>query len=67
MQRMRELVIRQKTITYTQTEREYMGKEFNALMSELDRIAASTKYNGMTIFAVLNRAETTAVVFMTML
>lgn len=52
MQRMRELVIQAKNDTYTQTERDYMGKEFNALMSELDRIAASTKYNGMTIFAV---------------
>ncbi len=52
MQRMRELVIQAKNDTYTQTERDYMGKEFGALMSELDRIAATTKYNGMTLFAV---------------
>jgi len=51
MQRMRELVIQAKNDTYTQTERDYMGKEFGQLMDELNRIAATTKYNGMQIFA----------------
>jgi len=51
MQRMRELVIQGKNDTYTQTERNYMGQEFGQLMEELDRIAATTKYNGMQIFA----------------
>lgn len=51
MQRMRELVIQAKNDTYTQTERDYMGQEFGALMNELDRIAGTTKYNGMQIFA----------------
>ncbi|MBN1758485.1 MAG: flagellin [Chitinispirillaceae bacterium] len=51
MQRMRELVIQAKNDTYTQTERDYMGQEFSQLMEELDRIAATTKYNGMQLFA----------------
>lgn len=51
MQRMRELVIQAKNDTYTQTERDYMGQEFGQLMLELDRIAATTKYNGMQLFA----------------
>ena len=42
MQRMRELVIQAKNDTYTQTERDYMGQEFGQLLSELDRIAATT-------------------------
>lgn len=52
MQRMRELVIQAKNDTYTQTERDYMGQEFGQLMKELDRIAAATTYNGMTLFAI---------------
>lgn len=51
MQRMRELVIQAKNDTYTQTERDYMGMEFGQLMEELDRIAATTSYNGMQLFA----------------
>jgi flagellin len=51
LQRMRELVIQAKNDTYTQTERNYMGTEFEALYNELDRIAKTTNYNGMRIFA----------------
>jgi flagellin len=51
LQRMRELVIQAKNDTYTQTERDYMYQEFSGLMGELDRIAAVTNYNGMSIFA----------------
>lgn len=51
LQRMRELVVQAKNDTYTSTERGYMGQEFTALMGELDRIAAVTNYNGLTIFA----------------
>jgi flagellin len=51
LQRMRELVIQAKNDTYTSVERGYMGQEFDALMKELDRIAASTNFNGMQIFA----------------
>jgi flagellin len=58
MQRMRELVIQAKNDTYTQTERNYMGQEFGQLMNELDRIAATTTYNGMTIFAIPEQAGT---------
>ena len=52
LQRMRELIIQAKNDTYTQTERNYMGDEFLALVNELDRIAEVTNYNGMRIFAL---------------
>lgn len=50
MHRMRELIIEAKNDTYTQTERNYMGTEFEALANELDRIAQVTNFNGMRIF-----------------
>jgi len=52
MQRMRELTIQAKNDTFTQTERDYMGTEFDALLNELDRIANTTNYNSMTLFAI---------------
>ncbi|MBD3422351.1 MAG: hypothetical protein GF398_19735 [Chitinivibrionales bacterium] len=55
--RMRELVIQAKNDTYTSVERSYMGQEFTQLMEELDRIAASTNYNGMQIFATPESTE----------
>lgn len=51
LQRMRELVIQAKNDTYTSTERHYMGTEFSSLTQELDRIASTTRYNGMQLFA----------------
>lgn len=51
LQRMRELVVQAKNDTYTDTERGYMGQEFTSLGHELDRIAQTTRYNGMQIFA----------------
>lgn len=57
MQRMRELVIQAKNDTYTQTERNYMGDEFEALANELDRLAESTNYNGMRLFYYQGRPE----------
>ncbi len=51
MQRMRELVLQAMNDTYTDTERSYVHQEFTELKSELDRINASTTYNGMRIFA----------------
>ncbi len=51
LQRMRELVIQAKNDTYTSIERGYMGQEFSNLVKEIDRIAASTSFNGMQIFA----------------
>ncbi len=55
LQRMRELVIQAKNDTYTQTERNYMGEEFQALGEELDRMARTTNYNGMKLFYWVNR------------
>jgi flagellin len=51
LQRMRDLVIQAKNDTYTSTERAYMGQEFDGLMQELDRIAATANFNKIQIFA----------------
>lgn len=51
LQRMRELVVQALNDSYSSTERSYMGQEFGALRQELDRIAATTNYNKMQIFA----------------
>lgn len=51
LQRMRELIIQAKNDTYTSTERSYMGDEFGQLFEELDRIAQTSNFNGMQLFA----------------
>jgi flagellin len=57
LQRMRELVLQAKNDTLTSVERGYIGKELNALINELDRIAAVTNYNGMRLFAAPEALE----------
>ena len=49
LQRMRELAIQSSNGTLTSTDRSYTNTEFNALMSEMDRISRSAQYNGMTL------------------
>jgi flagellin len=49
LQRMRELAIQSSTDTMTTTERAYIDKEFNQLLSEITRISNSASYNGMTL------------------
>jgi len=46
LQRMRELAIQAATDTLTTTEQGYLNVEFLALQDEIDRISASTQYNG---------------------
>jgi flagellin len=45
LQRMRELAVQSSNDTLTSTERSYTNSEFQALSSEIDRIAQATNYN----------------------
>ena len=49
MGRMRELAVQASSDTVSDTERGYAQQEFSALMSEVDRIANVTEYNGTTL------------------
>jgi len=49
LQRMRELAVLSVNDTYSSTQKTAMSTEFNQLSSEIDRIAAQTQWNGMTI------------------
>ena len=49
LQRMRELAIQADNDTLSTTERGYLDQEFQSLKSEIDRIARSTQYNGLTL------------------
>ncbi|HKP97080.1 MAG TPA: flagellin [Fibrobacteria bacterium] len=49
LQRMRELAIQADNDTFSTIERSYLDQEFQSLMSEIQRIAQSTQYNGMTL------------------
>ena len=49
LQRMRELSVQSANDTLTSTERTYTNQEFQALVSEVDRITTSTQYNGQTL------------------
>ena len=51
LQRMRELAIQSSNDTLTDTERAYTDQEFQALIEEVDRIAAVTNYNGMALIS----------------
>ena len=49
LQRMRELSVQSSNGTYQDEDREQITLEFNALKSEIDRIAESTHYNGIKL------------------
>ena len=58
--RMRELAVQASTGTLGTEEREYLNDEFKALMTEIDRIANVTEFNGMYL---LNGASSGGVSF----
>ncbi len=58
--RMRELAVQASTGTLGSEERKYLEDEFLALVSEIDRIAAVTEFNGQ---ALLNGAASTGIDF----
>lgn len=49
LQRMRELAIQSANDSYTDVERGFLDSEFLQLRSEIDRIAASTEFNGVKV------------------
>lgn len=49
LQRMRELAIQADSQTLTDADRGYLQTEFDNLRIEIDRIAASNQFNGMTL------------------
>ena len=49
LQRIRELAVQSGTGTTSHDDRQYMDAEFNALRSEIERIATNTEWNGRTI------------------
>lgn len=49
LQRMRELAIQSANATNSSTDRASLQSEVNQLMSELDRISASTSFNGLKL------------------
>ena len=49
MQRMRELAVQSSNGTFQDSDRMQINHEFQALMSEIDRIAESTHYNGINL------------------
>ncbi|MEN9308148.1 MAG: hypothetical protein RL173_2080 [Fibrobacterota bacterium] len=51
LQRMRELAIQSANGTYANTERGYINQEYQALASEITRIALSVTYNGIPLLA----------------
>ncbi len=50
LQRIRELAVQSANDTNTSSDRQKLQKEVGSLVSELDRIATSTQFNGRTIF-----------------
>ncbi|MDR0304237.1 MAG: flagellin [Chitinispirillales bacterium] len=49
LQRIRELAVQSSTATYSNTERDYMQIEVQFLSDEIDRIAACTQFNKMSL------------------
>jgi flagellin len=49
LQRMRELAVQAVSDTNTATQRDYMNLEYQALLTEYDRIGAQTEWNGTNI------------------
>lgn len=49
LQRMRELAVQSASETLSNQERSYIGDEYDELLSEIDRIASSTTFNGVSL------------------
>jgi len=49
LKRLRELAVQSSTGTLSNTERAYIDSEADALVSEIDRLASSVKFNGITL------------------
>jgi len=60
LNRMRELAIQARNGTVNSTQRSYINNEFQQLKSEIDRVSASTEFNGLN---VLNGDQAAGIVF----
>lgn len=49
LQRMRELAVQASSSTMTTEDRDAIQEEINSLIEEIDRIATTTEFNGMTL------------------
>jgi len=63
MQRMRELGVQALNGTYSTANRTQMDEEFSALQEEIDRIAQTTKFNGVNLLNSAALGASTAKVF----
>ena len=59
LQRMRELALQASNGTTTSADRSYLSSEYANLLSEIDRIAENTQWNGMTILNHITTASST--------
>jgi len=59
LQRMRELAVQSASGTYSNTQRSYLAVEFNALGSQIDKIASETTWNGYTVLTGTTGGTTT--------
>jgi len=59
LQRMRELAVQSASGTYSTTQRSYLATEFNALGSQIDKIASETTWNGYTVLTGTTGGTTT--------
>ena len=58
--RMRELAVQSASGTYTSTDRAALDLEYQALLSEIDRVALNTEWNGEAILAGASKTVTTS-------
>ena len=49
LQRMNELTVKASNGTYTTTQKQYIADEINQLISEIDRVASTTKFNDQKV------------------
>ena len=49
LQRMNELTVKAANGTYTTTQKQYIADEVNQLISEIDRVASTTKFNDQKV------------------
>jgi len=59
LQRMRELAVQSASGTNSTTQRSYLATEFNALGSQIDKIASETTWNGYTVLTGTTGGTTT--------
>jgi flagellin len=57
LQRMRELSVQAGNASYSDEDRSAMASEFDALVSEIDRVANTTKWNGFNVLDALGGAS----------